>query len=220
MNKLLLFFMVIISGGMLLGNMACDRQEVHSVREKIEHEERDTKHDISNKDQLPPKLREQVVRVSKEKGPDFFTLKRTGEMKRYPCSNCHMDRETTFSESNQSSRKAHWNVDLSHWKGGHMSCSTCHGNESSDQLQTSDGRSVSFNRPDQVCETCHGKQVQDWKGGAHGKQYQTWQGPPVRYNCTTCHDPHDPSFEKKWPETFPNIPRKPSRNHDTKGGGK
>lgn len=213
MNSNTLMVAIMVPGIMILVGTACDRHHDRSLEERMKERE----HDESTKapkEQIHPEVRDEVVKVSREDRPPFYTLKRTGKLERFRCSNCHTKTKTKpFPESDKSDRKAHWKITLNHWEGGNMNCSTCHGNESSDQLETTDGRAVPFDRPAQLCETCHGKQVQDWKGGAHGKQYRSWKGPQVRYNCTTCHDPHDPSFKKKWPETAPpNIPRKHSQD--------
>lgn len=192
---------------------ACDRQHEETVLDRIHRQESSgsERHERSNRElrDLPP-----AVRVEPERASPFRTLARTDELERYPCSGCHVsgERVTSNREVNPADRRAHWKQSLSHGSEEDMDCQTCHGSEPEDKLETPNGTPVSFNRPDRVCQTCHGKQVRDWKGGSHGKQYKywDWSEAPVRYNCTTCHDPHDPSFEQRWPATYPN---KPEQSH-------
>ena len=39
-------------------------------------------------------------------------------------------------------------------------------------------------------------------GGAHGKRLSYWAGQRVVTNCASCHNPHSPRFEKRWPVTY------------------
>ncbi len=206
---------IMLLSGLILSMMACERERERSLQERMKQAESSPVKSGSTEFKDPLLDAENTVRVSNEDGSDFYTRTRTQEMKRYPCSSCHESGGTTVSSSTtgNNKRKAHWRIDVRHGENGTMSCSTCHGNESADALQSPDGREVSFDRPDQLCKTCHGKQVRDWKGGAHGKQHKFWQGPSVRYNCTTCHDPHDPAFKKRWPAKGPSFPDRSLEKH-------
>ncbi len=195
--------------GLIVG---CDDGDHHGtvldrVREQQVHrsDTTETKQSDQTKRDLP-----ETVPVDVQDDRSFRALARTDQLERYPCSGCHVsDQKIRPSEElNPVNRRAHWKQSLNHGEAEEMDCGTCHGNEPQNQLRTPGGSSVSFDRPDRLCGNCHGQQVRDWKGGSHGKQYRFWQwnDQPVRYNCTTCHDPHDPSFKKRWPATYPSLP--------------
>ena len=46
-------------------------------------------------------------------------------------------------------------------------------------------------------ELTHGNIILD-----HGKRVSNWAGERVVFNCATCHDPHSPRFEKRFPATY------------------
>ncbi|NNF47309.1 MAG: cytochrome C, partial [Desulfofustis sp.] len=81
-------------------------------------------------------------------------------------------------------------------------CIDCHHPEKRDYLEDKKGRKIDFDHSYQLCGQCHFRQKRDWLGGAHGKRVTNWAGDRVVFNCTTCHNPHSPRFEKRFPATY------------------
>lgn len=129
---------------------------------------------------------------------DFFVQKRTPHLKRYPCSGCH-DNKMQYN-SPERFRATHGDILLKHAAPGTLQCRSCHQRENMDRLQLPAGGSVSFDRAYQLCASCHQSQARDWAGGAHGKRISFWYGTRTVHNCTSCHNPHQPLFPKKWPK--------------------
>ena len=105
-------------------------------------------------------------------------------------------------------REAHPGLMLAHAPAENMDCRTCHDPDNLDQLRLGNDEPVSFDHAYLVCASCHFEQARDWAGGAHGKRLAGWRGERVVSNCTSCHDPHRPGFEQRWPAKTPRIPRK------------
>jgi len=98
---------------------------------------------------------------------------------------------------------AHGNITLDH--GGQdkpLSCYTCHKKDDRNFLVTEEGSKIDMDHSYQMCGHCHFRQKKDWMGGAHGKRVSYWAGTRVVKTCTSCHDPHSPHFEKRWPKTY------------------
>lgn len=139
--------------------------------------------------------------------PQFHTLARKNKIIQYPCSNCHTEPiETLQTPANTAAQKnanvrqqAHWDIRLNHADEAVMNCLTCHTAANVDILHTLTGEPVDFDHSYQLCAQCHGQQFDDWQGGAHGKQVGGWAPPRVVHNCTDCHNPHQPSWDMRWP---------------------
>lgn len=156
------------------------------------------------------KLRE-VDTVAVKGGADkhFSVIARTEELTHFPCKNCHIDEfKLTRPHKEADVRRSHRDIELKHASADVMTCATCHDFDNVDSLRKNNGAPVSFDHAYQVCQSCHFQQFKDWAGGAHGKRHIYWQGERVIRNCTGCHNPHRPAFEKRWPVTHPSIPRK------------
>ncbi len=157
---------------------------------------------------------------------DIFVLARTGELTGYPCSECHVRPLADLrAESAATGQLAHWEITLNHAPPETMDCTTCHQPEAGagedgaagatsildisrvDQLLTLQGHNVPFDASYQVCAQCHTDQFNDWLGGAHGKQVGGWAPPRVMATCSTCHNPHAPQWDQRWP-AYPVSPRK------------
>jgi hypothetical protein len=139
-------------------------------------------------------------------GPDghpFSVLNRTSELDQYPCESCHV---APIVEG-QRGTEEHINVQPSHPSELSVSCSTCHESSDPQQLTLQDGTSASLDQAYKLCAQCHYSQADAWAGGAHGKRLEGWRGPRIVMNCTGCHDPHSPTFERRIPFRGPNIPR-------------
>lgn len=183
---------------------ACGKsEEEQTLEEKIQRA--DEKNQSSPVFRYPPPG---TVRVE-DHGKSFFTRKRTNHLDSFPCSECHGEQEpaTGSGEWESRDRKAHWDIEMDHGTKSELECSDCHGAEKNNSLQNLRGKRTSFNRPDRVCSTCHDRETTDWIGGSHGKQYKKWKGRRIIYNCTSCHDPHKPSFPTRRPEKGPTVPR-------------
>jgi hypothetical protein len=136
----------------------------------------------------------------KYQGGAFWTETRKDKIERYQCSQCHKNKTVTVA---QASEMAHGDITLVH--GGQqkpLSCFTCHDEDNLDFLLTEAGVNIDMDHSYQMCAQCHFRQSKDWVGGAHGKRISYWAGKRVVQNCTSCHDPHSPRFEKRWPKTY------------------
>ena len=133
-------------------------------------------------------------------GGRFWTETRKDKMERFTCSKCHNNKNVTIVRA---AEMAHGDITLVH--GGRtkpLSCFTCHNKDERDYLETEAGVKVDMDHSYQMCGQCHFRQKKDWVGGAHGKRVYYWAGKRVVKNCASCHDPHSPLFEKRWPKTY------------------
>ncbi len=143
---------------------------------------------------------ETVLAMEEYQGGSFRVLARKKSVERFPCSNCHSGKPVTV---NQGRELTHGNIALNHGREGQgLSCIDCHHPEQRNFLEDKKGRTIDFDHVYQLCGQCHFRQKRDWLGGAHGKRVANWAGERVVYNCTTCHDPHSPRFEKRFPATY------------------
>ena len=146
-------------------------------------------------------LPENIVLVNtRYQGGRFWTETRKDKMQRFKCSQCHNNKNVTVVNA---AEIAHGDVTLNH--GGQvkpLSCYTCHKKDERDFLVTEAGSKIDMDHSYQMCGQCHFRQKKDWVGGAHGKRISYWAGKRVVQNCASCHDPHSPHFEKRWPKTY------------------
>jgi len=143
---------------------------------------------------------ETVLAKEEYQGGSFRVLARKKSVERFPCSNCHGDKPVTV---NQGRELTHGNIALNHGREGQgLSCIDCHDSVERNFLEDKKGRKIDFDHVYQLCGQCHFRQKRDWLGGAHGKRVANWAGERVVYNCTSCHDPHAPRFEKRFPATY------------------
>jgi hypothetical protein len=147
---------------------------------------------------LPPGKKVQVN--ARYQGGVFFTESRKDKIRRYKCSECHNDENVTIGRAAEA---AHGDIAFDH--GGvenPLSCFTCHNKAERDFLTTEKSDKIDMDHSYRMCGQCHFRQQKDWVGGAHGKRISFWTGERVVKNCTSCHDPHSPHFEKQWPKTY------------------
>ncbi|MCG8339630.1 MAG: hypothetical protein MJE63_34405 [Proteobacteria bacterium] len=142
-----------------------------------------------------------TVKVTKPyQGGIFYAESRKDKIGRYPCSGCHNGNTVTISNARET---AHGEIVLNHGAVTKPdACHTCHDPDSRDFLIIEEGIKVDFDHSYQKCAQCHFRQEKDWVGGAHGKRLSFWEGKRVVANCTSCHNPHSPRFEKRWPSTY------------------
>lgn len=119
----------------------------------------------------------------------------------YPCSQCHANWET--NETPRILAPVH-EVSLKHGEG-RLWCLTCHDPKDRDKLHTVRDGQVDFDESWKVCGQCHSNRQKDWYYGAHGKRAYYWKGEKVRYNCTHCHNPHQPPFMHRKPQPIPPV---------------
>ncbi len=135
-------------------------------------------------------------------GRSFWTETRKDQMERFQCAQCHKKEQAQVKVIGAAAM-AHGDIFLDHGgKDRPLSCFTCHNRESRDFLITEKGEKLDMDHSYRLCGQCHFRQEKDWLGGAHGKRVANWAGKRVVKNCTGCHDPHSPLFEKRWPKTY------------------
>ena len=146
-------------------------------------------------------LPKHTVQVSNRyQGGRFWTETRKEKMERFKCSQCHNNQPVTIANA---AKTAHGDVALKHGsKDKQLSCFTCHNREARDELVSEGGERVDMDHSYELCGQCHFRQKKDWVGGAHGKRIGYWTGKRVVKTCTSCHNPHSPRFEKRWPVTY------------------
>ena len=142
-----------------------------------------------------------TVRVSERyRGKLFYTETRKDKLERFSCSKCHNEKPVKLARS---AEMVHGKIALAHGSEDRpLACNTCHSKDERDYLVTEQGVKVDMDHSYQMCGQCHFRQKKDWVGGAHGKRIANWAGQRVVKNCTACHDPHSPRFEKRWPATY------------------
>lgn len=167
------------------------------VLERIKHA-KTTQNDHQDK-LITPVDRKTVMVKTPYQGGGFWTETRKGDIGRYSCNACH---NSQIPDDKRSKENAHHDIKLDH--GGDekpLSCLTCHSKENRNLLVKAD-TTVDMDHTYEMCGQCHFRQLQDWIGGAHGKRVSYWAGQRVVKNCTGCHSPHSPRFEKRWPQTY------------------
>jgi len=122
----------------------------------------------------------------------------------FPCSRCHDAR--TPDPTERKLTQFHTQKILHHGTLGGW-CYRCHTKDSIDRLHLSDGTLVSFDEAYELCGSCHGDKLRDWKAGIHGLTTGFWLGERTRRSCPACHDPHSPHFPLMIPEHPPALPR-------------
>ncbi len=134
--------------------------------------------------------------------PPFSVVPRVDQLTFYPCSNCH-----SAMKPNPQPRKliaAPHPAALVHGNGRFW-CLTCHQLNDRDRLHTLADQPVEYDQAYLVCGQCHFNRQKDWFFGGHGKRVKNWQGERVIYNCTFCHDPHDPTLKPRAPSAPPPV---------------
>ncbi len=129
----------------------------------------------------------------------FWTQTRKDKVRRYKCSQCHNNKEVKVVKA---AEMAHGDIVQVHGGREPLACFTCHKKDERDFLVTEKGVKIDMDHVYQMCAQCHFRQQKDWVGSAHGKRISYWAGQRVVKNCTFCHDPHSPRFEKRWPKTY------------------
>lgn len=175
-----------------------DEHKYHTIMDKIEANTIEYTGDISS-----DVYNETIRKVEVKDGEfEFLIPERKSQIASYNCSECHSKPLEKLKEHKVGEKAAHWNIKLSHAGPETMNCATCHGKNDFDNLQSLTNSAIDFNYSHKLCSQCHQKQFKDWKGGAHGKQLGGWAPPRVSKTCVNCHNPHNPTFEKRWPVRY------------------
>jgi formate-dependent nitrite reductase cytochrome c552 subunit len=144
--------------------------------------------------------KETVLVRTPYQGGRFWTETRKDKIERFQCSQCHNNKPVSIAKA---AEMAHGDIRLKHGSPDKpLSCYTCHNKEERDFLVTEAGTKIDMDHSYQMCGQCHFRQKKDWVGGAHGKRLSFWAGQRVVKNCASCHNPHSPRFEKRWPATY------------------
>ncbi len=132
---------------------------------------------------------------------EFEVVPRKDDLFFYPCTQCH-----AAMEPNPEIRplNAIHDSDLEHGRG-RIWCLSCHDLENRDYLRTLLAELVDFDEAHLVCGGCHANRHKDWYFGAHGKRIANWQGDRTLYNCTHCHDAHNPAIKARAPKPAPPV---------------
>lgn len=133
--------------------------------------------------------------------PEINVVPRKDKLIFYPCIMCH-----AAMEPNPEIRQLNTPHDSEVKHGrGRIWCLSCHDLNDRNHLRTLLGEPVDFNDAYLVCGGCHANRQKDWTFGVHGKRVANWQGPRTQYNCTHCHDPHDPVIKPRAPSAAPHV---------------
>jgi hypothetical protein len=130
---------------------------------------------------------------------------RTPDLGQYPCKSCHLGRGIVLRD--ERIPDAHANVQPNHPALTGASCSTCHSPSDVEMLALKSGERATLDHVYRLCGECHSSEARAWAAGAHGKRLDGWQGRRVVMGCADCHDPHDPSIERRIPFRAPQIGR-------------
>jgi len=122
----------------------------------------------------------------------------------YPCSRCHSARAPDPRERKLNEFHTQKILDHGTQKGW---CYRCHTPDDIDKLHLPDGTKVSFDEAYELCGSCHGDKLRDWKANNHGLTTGFWLGERTSRSCPACHDPHKPHFPLMTPEHAPQLPR-------------
>lgn len=122
----------------------------------------------------------------------------------FPCSRCHAPGRANVEERKLT--EFHTKKVLSHGTQSGW-CYRCHSKDAVDTLHLQDGTLVGFDEAYELCGSCHGDKLRDWRAGLHGLTTGFWLGSRQRRSCPACHDPHQPRFPLMTAEHPPALPR-------------
>jgi hypothetical protein len=149
----------------------------------------------------PPAATEPATFAGYAGAPAFSVVPQKDKLAFYPCSACH-----AAMQPNPVPRLLYSPHPAALVHGaGRFWCLDCHQTANRDQLHTLTGQTVDFDQAYLVCGQCHFRQQKDWYFGAHGKRVANWTGEREIYNCTHCHDPHDPVLKPRAPGPPPPV---------------
>lgn len=142
----------------------------------------------------------------------YSDLKSAGaDLSDFDCYGCHEKKKPPVlrfdNDHNLIIPKEHESIVMGHGRHNrNNNCYNCHDEQNLEQLQTRDGRALSFADSTPLCGSCHGPTYRDWEAGAHGRTSGAWNhetGAFKRQNCVSCHNPHSPKFPGRHPAPGP-----------------
>lgn len=193
---------IALVGACLLLGLASLSTEVSAGEPSFLDEIKEIEEKFDNRavEKVRPVARKTVLAKEQYQGRPFRVLTRKNEINRFACSNCHTDKPTRV---NQGAELTHGTISIDHGREGEaLTCIDCHHPDERDYLWDKKGEKIDYDHSYQLCGQCHFRQKRDWLGGAHGKRVANWAGERVIYSCASCHDPHSPRFEKRYPATY------------------
>lgn len=136
--------------------------------------------------------------------PNYSIEPRRQDVKSFPCSECHQSFQS--KEQTKDLRFPHAGLQLKHMLEV-KKCDFCHSKKNSNMLHLLDGVLISYDESYKICSQCHGKIATNWKKGLHGKIGGQWDGERLHFNCTLCHNAHDPKFKPMEAVAPPSHPK-------------
>ncbi|MBL7031846.1 MAG: hypothetical protein ISR97_01540 [Nitrospira sp.] len=196
---MLLFVTFIITTGLVLYTPNC---LLASGGESAPHGEAAAGHGAGHGDVLPGD-----VPYDKPVEDILSSLAPMTEYDLFPCSDCH-DEEWETDAEKRDLDEPHDEIPgkFSNHDSENRWCLDCHSDTSRDKLRLINGNLIEFNEYYRVCEQCHKKVIREWKMGVHGKRTGNWNGEKQHWQCTQCHDPHNPPFKAVEPMPAPRRP--------------
>jgi hypothetical protein len=136
-----------------------------------------------------------------------------GEVIEFDCYLCHEEGKPPELKFDALGKllvpEEHEDLDIGHGSNNrNNNCYNCHDSRDLTRLTTRDGRVLKFEESTQLCAGCHGPTFRDWEAGIHGRTVGYWArslGPAIRADCTSCHDPHRPTFPDLNPAPGPHA---------------
>lgn len=176
-----------------------NQHDYHHLSERIQAESYDS-HSYPAESYDLRDISYEAVRLNELKRQEFFVETRKDKMLHFECNECHsVALEKMGASMEDSLQNAHWDIELMHAGSESMDCQTCHNPSNLNSLQSLNEQEIDFNHSYKLCGQCHSTQLKDWVGAAHGKRLGGWVEPRIIKNCSGCHNPHKPKFEKRWP---------------------
>lgn len=172
-----------------------DEAHYHDLMDRISQANDSITYQVTSNDFIENMER---IQVQIEGYSTFMVPDRAASMELFPCSSCH-DRPIDQLVNKGTHKNSHWDISLQHAPSETMNCFTCHDRDNLDQLISITSQPISFSNSYNLCGQCHSTQKKEWLGGGHGKRIGGWAPPRTSMTCVNCHNPHSPSFEKRWP---------------------
>ena len=139
-----------------------------------------------------------------EEAPVFSVVGRMEKLPLIVCTECHQP-DPPKQENLLELMALHPNPIKMFHGNGMIWCLVCHKSKESSFLHTLRGKKIELDKAYLVCGQCHNESLKDWYFGVHGKRVANWQGERILYNCTACHDPHDPGIKPLKPQPPPRV---------------
>ncbi len=129
------------------------------------------------------------------------------EYELYPCTDCHDEDWETDTDIRELD-EPHDEIPgkFANHDSENRWCLDCHSANNRDKLRLINDKLIEFNEYYRVCEQCHKRIIREWKMGVHGKRTGNWNGEKLYWQCTQCHNPHNPPFKAIEPMPAPRRP--------------